>query len=138
MTKIDDRVWASVGGPVLLAGDAENVPEMCDILARLPHDAHTTVLIEVFAAAQIDEIPVPGDIRVTWLVRSNAGADRDACAKGARLAAAIHAWCAEWACSPDGRSPACTVWLGARTPARIVRMTRALIDPRGAHTPPHA
>lgn len=129
MTRDDREKWADVRGAVLLAGDAQSLPDMLAVADLLPPAAHATMLIEAFAAAQICEVAVRDDIRVSWLVRSDAGHDRDARSRGERLATAIHAWCAEWACSADGEAPQCTVWLAAHMPTRIVRMTRALIDP---------
>jgi len=120
----DGGLWRDLGGAVLLGGDALNVPEMRRIAAALSPEAHVTVLVEACGTDREGLIDA-GDGRVTWLDRSSDGELRP---RGERLAAAIHAWCAEWAC---GDAPVCTVWLGARTPTRIVRMTRALLpEPR--------
>jgi len=120
----DGGLWSDLGGAVLLGGDALNLPEMRRIAAALSPAAHVTVLVEAFGANSAGLIDA-GDGRVTWLDRSAGGVVRP---RGERLAAGIHAWCAEWAC---GEAPVCTVWLGARTPSRIVRMTRALLpEPR--------
>lgn len=105
---------------MLLGGDARNVVEMQRIAAALSPAAHVTVLVEVNDARDVGAIEADA-ARVTWLDRTLDGELRP---RGERLAQAIHAWCAEWAC---GEAPVCTVWLGARTPARIVRMTRALL-----------
>ncbi|MFJ4038529.1 SIP domain-containing protein [Microbacterium sp. NPDC090007] len=120
----DGGRWRDLEGAVLLGGDERNVPEMRRIAAALPPTVHLTVVVEVSGPARIGVIDA-GEGRVSWLDRTVDGGLRP---RGERLARAIHAWCAEWACGED---PACTVWLGARTPARIVRMTRALLpDPR--------
>lgn len=120
----DGGRWSDLEGAVLLGGDAQNVPEMRRIAAALSPAAHLTVLVEVCGWEQVGVIDA-GEGRVSWLDRTIAGELRP---RGERLAAAIHAWCAEWAC---GDAPVCTVWLGARTPSRIVRMTRALLpEPR--------
>lgn len=109
---------------MLLGGDAQNLPEMRRIAAALSPAAHVTVLVEVCGSAQVGIIDAR-EGRVSWLDRSVDGGFRP---RGERLAQAIHAWCAEWACGDD---PVCTVWLGARTPSRIVRMTQALLpEPR--------
>lgn len=120
----DGGRWCDLGGAVLLAGDARNLPEMRRIAAALSPAAHVTVLVEAAVASQVEPLPAGGAARVTWFVRSDGEGMRP---RGERLATAIHAWCAEWACAADGSDPVCTVWLGARTPSRIVRMTRALL-----------
>lgn len=109
---------------MLLGGDAQNLPEMRRIAAALSPAAHLTVLVEVCGSSQVGVIDAR-EGRVSWLDRSVEGGYRP---RGERLAQAIHAWCAEWAC---GEAPMCTVWLGARTPSRIVRMTRALLPGPG-------
>ncbi len=120
----DGGLWSDLEGAVLLGGDARNVPEMRRIAAALSPAAHLTVIVEICGSAQLGVIDA-GDGRVSWLDRTLDGELRP---RGERLAQAIHAWCAEWACGDDA---VCTVWLGARTPARIVRMTRALLpEPR--------
>lgn len=116
----DGGRWCDLEGAVLLGGDARNVVEMQRIAAALSPAAHVTVLVEVNDAREVGAIEADA-ARVTWLDRTLDGGLRP---RGERLAQAIHAWCAEWAC---GEAPVCTVWLGARTPARIVRMTRALL-----------
>ncbi|MDU0346303.1 hypothetical protein RWH44_11400 [Microbacterium sp. KSW2-29] len=120
----DGGLWRDLEGAVLLGGDAQNVPEMRRIAAALSPVAHLTVVVEVCGSDQVGVIDA-GDGRVSWLDRALEGELRP---RGERLAQAIHAWCAEWAC---GEAPVCTVWLGARTPSRIVRMTQALLpEPR--------
>lgn len=116
----DGGFWHDLEGAVLLGGDARNVPEMRRIAAALSPQVHATVLVEVCGAAEVGIIDA-GEGRVSWLDRTVDGELRP---RGERLAQAIHAWCAEWAC---GDAPVCTVWLGARTPSRIVRMTQALL-----------
>lgn len=116
----DGGRWSDLEGAVLLGGDASSVPRMRRIVAVLPPSAHVTVLVEVCGAHEIAVIDVR-EARVSWLDRSIDGELRP---RGERLAQAIHAWCAEWACGDDA---VCTVWLGARTPSRIVRMTQAML-----------
>ncbi|WZH35288.1 MAG: SIP domain-containing protein [Microbacterium enclense] len=116
----DGGRWCDLEGAVLLGGDARNLPAMQRIAAALSPAAHLTVLVEVDGPVEVGAFDA-GEARVSWLDRSIHGERRP---RGERLARAIHAWCAEWAC---GEAPVCTVWLGARTPARIVRMTQALL-----------
>lgn len=120
----DGGLWRDLEGAVLLGGDARNIPEMRRIAAALSPAAHVTVVVEVCGPDRAGGIDA-GEGRVSWLDRSLDGELRP---RGERLAQAIHAWCAEWACGDDA---VCTVWLGARTPSRIVRMTQALLpEPR--------
>ena len=116
----DGGRWCDLEGAVLLGGDARNVPDLRRIVAALSPEAHATVLVEVCGVGEIEAFDAPS-ARVSWLDRTLDGELRP---RGERLAAAIHAWCAEWSC---GEAPVCTVWLGARTPSRIVRMTRAML-----------
>ncbi|KTR95723.1 hypothetical protein NS220_04885 [Microbacterium testaceum] len=116
----DGGRWCDLEGAVFLGGDARNLGEMRRIAAALSPETHLTVAVEVCGWEQVGLLDA-GDGRVSWLDRTIDGTLRP---RGERLAAAIHAWCAEWACGDD---PVCTVWLGARTPTRIVRMTQALL-----------
>ncbi|WP_295790999.1 hypothetical protein, partial [uncultured Microbacterium sp.] len=90
----DGGLWSDLEGAVLLGGDAGNVPEMQRIAAALSPAVHLTVVVEVCGFAQLGVIDA-GEGRVSWLDRTLDGELRP---RGERLAQAIHAWCAEWAC----------------------------------------
>jgi len=124
--------WEDIHGAILLAGDANDIPEMVDIAWRLPGCASVTMFIEAATPVQVQHVDVPENVGVTWLVRGAPGISHPAGRGGARLGMAVHAWCAEWACpsaDPDRELPIpCTAWLGPRTSSHVVRMTRALVE----------
>lgn len=117
-----------IDGPVLVAGDAHDLPAIRDICRRLPWDAQGTVLLEAVARIQIQQIDVPEGVSVRWLLR---GDGTHARSKGERLAMAVHAWCVEWTCTEPPAQ--WTVWLGPHTPTRVARMARSLL---GVQAPP--
>jgi NADPH-dependent ferric siderophore reductase len=125
---LDDVRWSSVEGPVLLAGDSQSVPEMQRIASQLPAGVPATMLVEAFSPMQVHHVEVPAHVAVCWLVRDTGGGEGPAHSRGQRLATAVHAWCAEWACLSGPDTPDCIVWLAARTPPRVVRMARAMLD----------
>lgn len=59
-------------GPTLLAGDETAVPALLSLLAALPEGAYGEAVLEVPAAGDITDVPVPPGVRVTWLVRGDA------------------------------------------------------------------
>lgn len=122
---LEDPDWASLGGPVLIAGDSHDIGAIQSICSRLPWDAHGVVLLEVAARIQVRHIDVPEGICVRWLLR---GDGTQARARGERLATAVHAWCVEWACG-DGAQQ-WTLWLGPHTPPRVAQMARSLLGVR--------
>lgn len=125
---LDDPDWANIDGPVLIAGDAHDVPAIVEVCRQLPWDAMGTVILEAAAPIQVRHIDVPEGVSVRWLVRSDGTQAR---AKGERLGMAVHGWCVEWA----GPEPEMqwTVWLGAHTPPQVAKMARSLL---GVHSPP--
>lgn len=127
---LEDPDWANIDGPLLIGGDARDVPVITEICRLLPWDAMGTVILEAAAPIQMCHIDVPEGVSVRWLMRGDGAQAR---ARGERLGMAVHAWCVEWACSdPPMRW---TIWLGAHTPPRVAQMARSLL---GVHTPPAA
>jgi len=103
---------------VLAAGDASDLREIRDWLRQLPDTAYGQVFIEVFSEIQIEALPLPPHVGVTWLCRERReesprpGIGRR---RGEALANAVDAWFDEWlwADSETGRS--FQLWMGART-----------------------
>jgi len=124
----EDPDWANLAGPVLIAGDAHDVPVIVEVCRLLPWDAMGTVLLEVSAPIQKRRIDVPEGVSVRWLVRGEGTAAR---ARGERLGMAVHGWCMEWACAEPHVQ--WTVWLGAHTPPHVAKSARSLL---GVNAPP--
>ncbi len=125
---LEDPDWPNIDGPVLIAGDARDVPAIIDVCRRLPWDAMGTVLLEVAAPIQRTRIDVPEGVSVRWLIR---GAGTEARVRGERLGMAVHGWCVEWACAEPHAQ--WTVWLGAHTPTRVAKAARSFL---GVQAPP--
>lgn len=123
-----DPDWEAIDGPLLIAGDARDLPLIVQVCRRLPWDAQGQVLVEVAARIQIRRIDVPDGVAVHWLVRGDLAQTRP---RGSRLGEAVHAWCLEWTCgSPQLEW---TLWLGPHTPTHVARMARSLL---GVGAPP--
>lgn len=58
----------------LLAGDETAIPAIARHLARLPEGARSEVLIEIADAAEMQELPLPPGLSLTWLLREGAAA----------------------------------------------------------------
>ena len=101
---------------VLFAGDASSVPTLRAMLAALPICARGQVFVEVDTAAQIEELPSPGRVTVTWLARdrrSGAPGSGLACASGEAVERAVRAWLAEMYVDADALAEAeHVIWLG--------------------------
>ncbi|MFT3797158.1 SIP domain-containing protein [Microbacterium sp.] len=117
--------WQNLDGAVLFAGDPADLPAIAEAAAEVPCTTHVTVLIE--ASAPLPAVDLPPHASLIWLVRGEPGTSHPAGGRGARLGLAVHAWCAEWACSDPAFVVPCTVWLGPRTSPHVVRMAKALV-----------
>ncbi|RGE23259.1 SIP domain-containing protein [Leucobacter sp. wl10] len=119
----DDPQIVSVIDPagvdcVLAAGDASDLTELREWLRRLPEESYGQVFIEVFAEMQIEPLPVPPHVGVTWLCREQRemsprpGAGRR---RGEALAGAVDAWFDEWLWADSEAVRNIQLWMGART-----------------------
>ena len=70
------------GARLLLVGDETAVPAICRVLGDLPADAAGAAYVEVPDALDVQDVPRPDGVDVTWLVRGGAG-------HGERLHAAV-------------------------------------------------
>lgn len=110
------------GPTVLLAGDSADLPDLLALAATLPADAYGQVYVEVASAVQIEPLPTPARVAVTWLVREH---DDGIAARGALLAAAVDGWIAEW--MPAGvRDDRRIAWVGCAAAPRIADRYRLL------------
>ncbi|WP_083420827.1 SIP domain-containing protein [Curtobacterium sp. MCBA15_009] len=98
---------------VLVAGGAEDLPEIRRRLEDLPENAYGQVFVEVALDEQICILPAPPRLTVSWLVRSTRGSLLPSLVladHGELLAGALAGWAAEW-CVP-GCEPRTAVWVG--------------------------
>lgn len=112
------------GPTVLLAGDSADLRDLRALAATLPADAYGQVYIEVASADQIEPLPTPARVAVTWLVR-DCEAEAAVAERGVLLTAAIDAWIAEW--MPVGeRNDQRIAWVGCSAAPHIADRYRVL------------
>lgn len=110
------------GPTVLLAGDSADLRDLSALAATLPADAYGQVYVEVASAVQIEAMPTPVRVAVTWLVRESATGVAE---RGVLLTAAIDAWIAEW--MPAGeRNDGRIAWVGCSAAPHIADRYRLL------------
>ena len=101
---------------VLFAGDASSVPTLRAMLAALPICARGQVFVEVDTAAEIEALPSPGRVTVTWLARdrrTGAPGTGRSCAPGEAVERAVRAWLAEMYVDAESLAEAeHLIWLG--------------------------
>jgi NADPH-dependent ferric siderophore reductase len=113
---------------VLVAGCADDLPEIHRQLLELPDTAYGQVFVEVALADEVRILPAPPRVGVTWLVRSTRGsriaslvfADR-----GEALAEAVIGWAAEWCVA--GSEPCTVLWIGC-TESPWVERARSVVQ----------
>ncbi|UOQ58830.1 SIP domain-containing protein [Leucobacter allii] len=133
----DDAQIVSVVDPdgidcVLAAGDVSDLPELRGWLAGLPETAYGRVFIEVFAEMQIEPLPVPPHVGVTWLCREQREASpRPGVGRrrGEALAGAVEAWFQEWLWADSEAVRNIQLWMGART-SSVMQSYWAQLDRR--------
>ncbi len=90
---------------LLLAADETGVERVATLLGALPAGTKGRAFLEVPAAADVRELPAPGGVTVSWLVREHSGS-----APGEALGRAVRAWLSEMVVDgSDG--PEITAWL---------------------------
>ena len=103
---------------VLAAGDAGDLDEIRSWLQLLPETSYGQVFIEVFSEIQIEPLPLPPHVAVTWLCRETRdpsprpGIGRR---RGEALEAAVSGWFDEWLWSDSSTGRNFHLWMGART-----------------------
>lgn len=117
---------------VLAAGDASDLTELRAWLGGLPENAYGRVFIEVFAEMQIEDLPTPANVGVTWLCREQRetsprpGLGRR---RGEALADAVDAWFDEWLWADSEAVRNIQLWMGART-SSVMQSYWAALDRR--------
>lgn len=95
---------------VLVAADLDELPAVRLLLAGLPADSYGQVYVELPQGAELPVLDAPARVQVNRVLRP-VGAEA-----GARLAAAVDGWVAEWA--PDeadlGRAVSLRIGISAR------------------------
>lgn len=112
---------------VLMAGDSRDVWNIRRILNSLPHDAYGQVFVEVASPVQMEDMPAPDGITVTWLRRDLAYSEiREATGalRGETMVRAVQAWASEWmpsdcACACGCGSETYFVWIGCSMSPRV-------------------
>ncbi|WP_336659132.1 SIP domain-containing protein [Leucobacter sp. USHLN153] len=103
---------------ILAAGDASDITQLREWLRELPETAYGRVFIEVFSDVQIEALPTPPHVGVTWLCREGRE-DGSAAAPGRRrgeaLAGAVDAWFDEWLWADADSVRNIQLWMGARS-----------------------
>jgi NADPH-dependent ferric siderophore reductase len=124
LTYIDQDMFLDFADPplpydairVLFAGDASSVPTLRAMLAALPICARGQVFVEVDTAAEIEPLPSPGRVTVSWLARdrrSGAPGSGSSCAPGEAVERAVRAWLAEMYVDAEALAEAeHLIWLG--------------------------
>lgn len=102
---------------VLAAGDLSDVHELRDWCAKLPTASYGQVFIEVFSPIQIQLIPAPAGVNITWICREQLRESTlpgIGIPRGQALASAVDAWLSEWYSAEPGVDRHFTMWMGAR------------------------
>lgn len=103
--------WNPESGDSVLLGAVEaDLPVVEAITATLPAKARGRVFIEVENADAIRELPAPGRVCVTWLLRE----------RGQSLQTAVDAWLAEMLPVEADREHRVYAWISGDDSARVV------------------
>lgn len=108
---------------VLLAGDETATPAICSIVESLPAHVQGHAFLEVPDSMDIQPLPPPARVQVTWLHRGAAG-------RGERLTEAVRQALQQVA-AKDGKPPG-YAWVGAE--AATVRVLRRVMSGFGVDT----
>lgn len=120
----------------LIAGDSIDLPQIRDMLRRLPVNAYGQVYVEIAAPIQVERWQVPSGMAITWLRRDlTATAVGVAVPRGELVRRAVGAWVDEWL--PGGTAEPCVLWIGCATSPRVDDLYRELSARLGPETLRH-
>jgi len=109
----------------LIAGDATDVPQIRDMLGRLPVSAYGQVYVEVASPIQVERWSVPEGMTVTRLRRDLSSlASGVTVPRGELVRRAVAAWVDEWL--PGDSEQPCVLWIGCATSPRVDDLYRDL------------
>lgn len=103
---------------VLAAGDIGDLPGLRAWCAALPADAYGRIFLEVFSPIQIEPLPAPPGVGVTWICREGLRISPRpgiGIPRGQALADAVDAWLDEWLRADPGAGRHFLLWTGARS-----------------------
>ncbi|XPP27782.1 MAG: hypothetical protein ACNYNX_06255 [Leucobacter sp.] len=103
---------------ILAAGDASDLRELRAWIADLPESSFGQIYIEVFSPIQIEPLPVPPGVGVTWICREAlrpSSRPGIGIPRGRALADAVDAWLDEWVRVEDDAGRHFSIWTGARS-----------------------
>jgi NADPH-dependent ferric siderophore reductase len=98
---------------ILVAGSESELPAIEALLLLLPSTAYGQVLIETEPQQAALSLSAPPRVTLTCLERTRVDEP------GALLAAAVHAWLAEWMPHEPDPARAITVWVGGSARDRV-------------------
>lgn len=127
----------------LLVGDAGDLPDLTELISRLPADVYGQVAIEVDVPGQVCHLEVPEAMSVTWLVRQDrADATGRAPAPGELAAWYLASWVDEWIWDEVASRPMPYVlWIGCCSSPHVDHLYQQLMLQFGnlhLHHPNHA
>ncbi|MBL5972743.1 MAG: hypothetical protein D3X82_02935 [Candidatus Leucobacter sulfamidivorax] len=103
---------------LLAAGDAGDLRGLAAWLSERPRHSIGNVFIEVFSPIQIEPLPTPPGIGVTWICREGMRPSPRpgiGVPRGRALADAVDAWLDEWLRVGDDADRHFSIWMGARS-----------------------
>lgn len=99
----------------LFVSDDTDLPDLREALAGLPREAYGQAFIET-VSPEVEELPRPAGISVTWLVRDRSDHSRPV---GSYAAVASGAWAAEWMVAAPRPPQRTLVWVGTSVRASV-------------------
>lgn len=121
----------------LIAGDATDLPQIREMLGRLPVTAYGQVYVEIASPIQVERWRVPEGMAVTWLRRDLASLESGATVpRGELIRRAVTGWVSEWL-PEGGADDPCVLWIGCATSPRVDDLYRELTTRLGPESLRH-